>query len=296
MPKKLYFVFNPHSGRAQIKGNLLNIIDTFVKADYDVCVYPTQKKKDAAEKISKNATEYDLVVTSGGDGTLNEAVCGLMSIPKAQRPPLGYIPSGTVNDFASSLNIPKNQLEACKNIIKGKEVFVDVGKFSKNYFVYVAAFGAFTDVSYQTNQQFKNLFGYAAYLMEGLKRVGAIKPIKAKINVEDEFYEGEFAFGMVSNTDYVGGFEVASKDVSLNDGLFEVLLIKMPKNPMEFQIAITDLMAKNKESSMYISLKCSKIKIHSDTAISWTVDGEYGGDHKKVTISNKSKAIRIVTI
>ena len=221
MPKKLYFVFNPHSGRAQIKGNLLNIIDTFVKADYDVCVYPTQKKGDATEKISKNASCYDLVVASGGDGTLNEAVCGLMNIPKAQRPPLGYIPSGTTNDFAQSLNIPKNQLDACKNIVKGKEVFVDVGKFSKNYFVYVAAFGAFTDVSYQTNQQFKNIFGYAAYLMEGLKRVGNIKPIKAKINVEDNFFEDEFAFGMVSNTDYVGGFEVASKDVSLNDGLLK---------------------------------------------------------------------------
>ncbi|MBE7037690.1 MAG: YegS/Rv2252/BmrU family lipid kinase [Ruminococcaceae bacterium] len=295
MPKKLYFVFNPHSGRAQIKGNLLNIIDTFVKADYEVLVYPTQTKGDATEKISKNALDYDLVVASGGDGTLNEAVCGLMSIPKAKRPPLGYIPSGTVNDFATSLHIPKNQLEACKNIIKGKEILVDIGKFSKKYFVYVAAFGAFTDVSYQTNQQFKNMFGYAAYLMEGLKRVGTIKPIKTKINVEDKFIEDEFVFGMVSNTDYVGGFEMVSKDVSLNDGLFEVLLIKMPKNPMELQTAITDLLSRNTQSKMFVSLKCSKIKIHCQTPISWTVDGEYGGDHKKVEITNKSKAIRIIT-
>lgn len=295
MAKKLYFIFNPQSGRAQIKGNLLNIVDTFVKADYEVCVYPTQKKMDACEKIAQKALEYDIIVASGGDGTLNEVVTGLMSIAKSKRPPLGYIPSGTVNDFASSLNIPKNPADACENIVKGQAFAIDIGKFKKKYFVYVAAFGAFTNVSYETNQQFKHIFGYAAYLMEGIKSLANIKSVKIKATVSDMTIEDDFVFGMVSNTNHVGGVDLGDKDVYLNDGLFEVLLVKMPKNPIELQTAISDLVSRNKNSKMYVSLRCNKIKFVSDTAISWTIDGEYGGDHKSVEILNKKQSIKVVT-
>ena len=169
MKKRLLFVFNPRSGKAQIKNHLMDIVDTMVKAGYEVNVYPTQCAGDAKEKIEAEAGEYDLVVCSGGDGTLDEAVTGMMN--RKDRLPLGYIPAGSTNDFASSLGIPKNMVEAAKTAVGGKQFSCDIGSFNGDYFVYVAAFGLFTEVSYSTSQEWKNVLGHAAYILEGAKRL-----------------------------------------------------------------------------------------------------------------------------
>ena len=167
MKKKLLFVFNPRSGKAQIKNQLLDIVDTMVKADYEVTIYPTQCAGDAKEKVEAYAENYDLVVCSGGDGTLDEVVTGMMH--RKTKVPLGYIPAGSTNDFASSLGIPKDMEKAAEAAVTGKPFPCDVGLFNGDYFVYVAAFGLFTEVSYKTSQEWKNVLGHAAYILEGAK-------------------------------------------------------------------------------------------------------------------------------
>ncbi len=296
MGKKLLFVLNPFSGKAQIKHNLLKIIDTFVKAGWEVTVHPTQERLDAYETIRTRAHDYQMVVVSGGDGTLNEGVRGLMEIKKEMRPDLGYIPAGTVNDFASSFNIPKNMAEAAKNIVEGAPLSCDVGKFGDEYFTYVAAFGAFTDVPYETSQQFKNLFGYAAYVMEGIKRLASIRSCHVTAEYDGNTVEGDFIFGMVSNTTYVAGMKYNPDfEISLNDGLFEVVLIKMPSNPIEFQLTITELLRQDVSSAHFVAFKTANIRFWSEEAITWTLDGEFGGAHQEIEIQNKQNAVRFIT-
>ena len=156
--KKMLFIFNPFSGKAQIKSKLFEIIDVFVKGGYEVIVHPTQAVGDGFEKTKELAPQVDLVVCSGGDGTLDEVVSGLMEVD--QRVPIGYIPAGSTNDFANSLSISKDMVQAAKDIIEGNLYSCDVGAFNNDSFVYIAAFGLFTDVSYETDQHMKNILGH----------------------------------------------------------------------------------------------------------------------------------------
>ena len=211
MRKRMLFVYNPRAGKAQIRSNLLDIIDIFVKAGYEVTAYPTQATGDAVKAVKERQGSYDMVACCGGDGTL----------------PVGYIPAGSTNDFANSLKIPKNMIKAADVVVNGVNYACDIGRFNNDNFIYVAAFGIFTDVSYGTKQDVKNVLGHAAYLLEGVKRLPSVRACQLKITCNDQVIEGEFLYGMVTNSYSVGGFRgITGQDILLDDGLFEVTLIR----------------------------------------------------------------------
>lgn len=293
MSKKLLFIFNPRSGKGQIRNKLLDIIDVFVKGGYEVIVHPTQGPLDGCKMAQEMAGNVDLIVCSGGDGTLDEVVTGLM---KAQADvPIGYIPAGSTNDFANSLEIPRDMVAAAKDILEGQLYSFDVGDFNNDTFVYVAAFGLFTDVSYQTDQNLKNLLGHLAYVMEGTKRIFDVKSYQVKIEANGTSYEGEYIYGMITNSHSVGGFKnLIGPGVEMNDGLFEVTLIKRPKNLLELNEIIAALLNAYDNTSLIDTFKADFLEIHSQESISWTLDGEYGGDHMDVKIKNKKQALDIV--
>ena len=242
--KKLLFVYNPNAGKGLLRPRLADVLDIFVKAEYELTVYPTQSYRDAYHKIVHMEDGYDLVVCSGGDGTLDEVVTGMMQ--RSNKIPIGYIPAGTTNDFASSLHISRDILSAANTSVHGIPFACDVGSFNNDVFVYVAAFGLFTDVSYQTNQTLKNMLGHAAYVLEGVKRLSNIPSYKIKVTHDGEVLEDEFMIGMVTNSKSVAGFRgIVGKKVLFDDGEFEVTLIKKPKNPLELQAIITALLVEN---------------------------------------------------
>lgn len=291
--KKLLFVFNPYSGKAQIKNQLLDIVDIMVKENYEVTIYPTQCAGDARDKVEAEAGNYDLVVCSGGDGTLDEAVTGMMH--REEKVPLGYIPAGSTNDFASSLGIPKDMIKAAKAAVSGEKFPCDIGKFNEDYFVYVAAFGLFTEVSYKTSQEWKNVLGHAAYILEGAKCLHDIPSFMMQVEYNNMRIQDEFIYGMITNSTSVGGFKgMTGKDVLLDDGVFEVTLIKKPKNPIELNEIIASLMNLVDDTDMIYSFKSSEIKFTSGKEIPWTLDGEFGGNHTELRIQNLKQAIDII--
>jgi len=289
--KKLWFLFNPASGRGQIRIHLVEIIDTFVKAGYDVTVYPTQEKEDAVRLIPQQADKYDLIVCSGGDGTLNETVSGMMQCDA--RVPVGYIPTGTTNDFAQSLKIPTNMVEAADIAVNGTPFACDVGEFNGNAFIYIAAFGMFTDVSYMTNQKLKRVLGHAAYVIEGAKQIVDIPSYVMEIHVNGEIIRDEFVYGMIANSISVGGMKnLTGKQVELDDGLFEVTLVRRPKNPIQTSEIMANLLMPREFYTPYIySCKTDHIEIHCEDAVPWTLDGEFGGEQKDVRIVNHRRRV-----
>lgn len=291
--KKLLFVFNPHSGKAQIKNNLLEIIDIFAKAGYNATVYPTQAVNDCYEKLKSEAAEYDLVVVSGGDGTLNEAVSGVTECGK--KVPIGYIPAGTVNDFSRSLGISKDMLEAAQTAVSGNKFDCDICRFNGRIYNYVAAFGAFTDVSYETPQETKNIFGQAAYFFEGIKKLSGLQAYHAKVRYDGLEIEDDFALGMILNSKSVAGFEVREdnaiiNDISLDDGMFEGVLVRMPSSLAEFQTIIADFLKGNVEGAGYVTFKTSRVEFEFDEEVKWTLDGEFGGSCQNAEIDILNKA------
>lgn len=291
--KKLLFVYNPNAGKGLLRPKLADVLDIFVKAEYELTVYPTQSYRDAYHKIVHMEDVYDLVVCSGGDGTLDEVVTGMMQ--RSNKIPIGYIPAGTTNDFASSLHISRDILSAANTSVHGIPFACDVGSFNNDVFVYVAAFGLFTDVSYQTNQTLKNMLGHAAYVLEGVKRLSNIPSYKIKVTHDGEVLEDEFMIGMVTNSKSVAGFRgIVGKKVLFDDGEFEVTLIKKPKNPLELQAIITALLVENFDTEYMYTFRTGNIIFESKEEIPWTLDGEFGGQHDVVEIQNKKQALQIM--
>ena len=291
--KKLLFVVNGHSGKGQIKNKLLDIIDIMIKEGYHVQVHTTQEREDATKVVREQAKYYDLVVCSGGDGTLDEAVTGMMQ--SEVRTPLGYIPAGSTNDFANSLEIPKDMIQAAKTAVLGVPFSCDVGEFNGDYFIYVAAFGIFTDVSYATSQELKNALGHVAYILEGAKRLYTIKTYHMRVEYDGNEIEGDFLLGMITNSTSVGGFKnMTGKDVKLDDGMFEVTLIHKPKNIIELNTIIASLTNLKDETDLIDSFRAESVKFYSEEEIPWTLDGEFGGDHKEVQIKDHCKAVDIM--
>lgn len=291
--KKMLFIFNPFSGKGLLKTKLYEVIDIFVKNDYEVTVYPTQAVMDGFDKVRKSEGKYSMVVCSGGDGTLDEVISGMMHCEI--KVPIGYIPTGSTNDFANSLKIPKNITKAATIAVKGKKFPCDIGAFNGDFFVYIAAFGIFTDVSYQTKQELKNVLGHLAYILEGARRVASIKSYPMVVEWDGNTIEDDFIYGMVSNSLSVGGFKnMTGKNVKLDDGLFEVTLIRNPKNPVEMQMLISNLLLGVAESEYIYSFKTSSLSIKAKTVMPWTLDGEFGGDHQTVSIVNINKAVEIM--
>ena len=291
--KKLLFVVNGHSGKGQIKNKLLDIIDIMIKEGYHVQVHTTQEREDATKVVREQAKYYDLVVCSGGDGTLDEAVTGMMQ--SEVRTPLGYIPAGSTNDFANSLEIPKDMIQAAKTAVLGVPFSCDVGEFNGDYFIYVAAFGIFTDVSYATSQELKNALGHVAYILEGAKRLHTIKSYHMRVEYDGNEIEGDFLLGMITNSTSVGGFKnMTGTDVKLDDGMFEVTLIHKPKNIIELNTIIASLTNLKDETDLIDSFRADSVKFYSEEEIPWTLDGEFGGDHKEVQIKDHCKAVDIM--
>lgn len=294
----MLFIYNPRAGKGLLKPQLSDIIDIFVKAGYEVVVYPTQSYRDAYKKIGEyDASKYDLIVCSGGDGTIDEVVTGMMQ--RHTRTPIGYIPTGTTNDFANSLHIPKGLLKAADNAVNGAVFPCDVGKFNDDIFVYVAAFGIFTDVSYETKQEVKNILGHLAYVLEGTKRLFNVPSYRIEVTYDgeegEEEIEDEFIFGMVTNSRSVGGFRnMIGKNVVFDDGLFEVTLIKKPTNPIALQEIIAALLIEQIDTKHMYTFKTGHITFESLEEIPWTLDGEFGGEHDEVTIDNLKKQLEIM--
>lgn len=292
--KKMLFVYNPLSGMGQIKHHLFSIIDTFTKAGYEVTVHPTQAKLDAYQTVISRGADFDVIVASGGDGTLNETIKGVMQLEK--KVTIGYIPAGTMNDFATSLSIPKSMPQAAEKIVAGETAQVDIGSFNDEFFTYVAGFGAFTDVSYETPQPMKNVFGSLAYIFEvlNLKRLSSTKSYHVKITFDGYTIEDDFIYGMVCNSNSVGGIKgLTGKDVLLNDGVFEGLFIKMPKNLIELQNTVNALYNRDMSSGYLYYFKSGEITFESDEDIAWTLDGEFGGNLRNVSVKNNCRAVTI---
>lgn len=291
--KQMLLIINPRSGREKIRLKLLDILDAYTGAGYQIQVHVTQKSLDARDAVLKYGGKKDLIVCSGGDGTLDEVVTGLMEI--GANVPLGYIPAGSTNDFASSLEIPRDMVKAAQDIVDGHLFSVDVGSFNEDNFIYVAAFGMFTDVSYETSQDLKNILGHLAYVMEGAKRIFDVKTYHLCVEANGEVHEGDYIYGMITNSHSIGGFRnLVGNDVEMDDGLFEVTLIKKPKNPLELNEIIAALINAYDDTDMIDAFKANSLYIHGDEAISWTLDGEFGGEHKAVNIKNRKQALDIL--
>lgn len=293
MSKKLLFIFNSHSGKGKIKNNLVEIIDIFVKAGYETTVYTTQSQGDAVNKAYEEAANYDRIVCSGGDGTLDEVVTGVMK--SGIKVPVGYIPAGSTNDFGNSLGIDKDMIHAADIAANGYRFPCDIGKFNDDYFVYVAAFGIFTEVSYATDQGLKNMLGHTAYILEGAKQLWDIPSYRMQVEYDGNVLYDEFIYGMITNSMSVGGFKgIIPGNISLNDGKFEVTLIRMPKNPIELNDILAFLTGMSKDSSMVYSFQTDHIKLTSNEVVPWTLDGEFGGDHQVVRLNDCQQALDII--
>ena len=288
----MLFVFNPKAGKGKIKTHLLDIVDIFSSHDYEIIIRSTQAPRDAYEKAKEYANSVDMIVCSGGDGTLDEVVTGIMEAESSV--PIGYIPAGSTNDFANSLFMPKNMTKVAEMIMEEELYHCDIGRFNQKTFAYVAAFGLFTDVSYETDQDLKNVLGHVAYVLEGVKRLFDIKSYHMKVTSDEVQAEDDFIVGMITNSRSVGGFKnLTGKNVDMNDGLFEVTLIVHPKNPLQLQEIITALVMAEDNTDLIYSFKTKKLTIESDEEVPWTLDGEFGGNHSYVEIENRHKALNL---
>lgn len=292
--KQIYFICNLHSGRASVGTHLAMIIDKFTAAGFQVTVHPTQERGDAitSAKAACDAGCYDILVCSGGDGTLNEVIQGCMK--SETQCPIGYIPFGSTNDFARGLGIPKEPEEAVDCIIRGEDLPCDVGSFNNKYFTYVAAFGAFTEISYETPQHFKNLLGHSAYLLNAISKLPKIRAYRMRIEYDGGVIEDEFLYGMVTNSSSVAKF-LALSDVRWDDGLFEVTLIHKPSNLVEFHklvMAFSKIqLGLAKQYLHYFRTSHLKVTALDDEPVSWTIDGEYGGTERVNEIANCKQAV-----
>lgn len=290
--KKALLIVNPCAGKTKSRAGTFEIVDKFSKNDYEFSVHTTTCQGDATNIVKRELDGKDMVVCCGGDGTLNETINGVMDMPK--RVPIGYIPTGTTNDLATSLGLPSDIKKATDIIIDGHTNDYDVGLFNNRCFTYVASFGAFSRASYATPQKYKNMFGHAAYVVAAVPEVADIHPTKMRIEYDGGVLEGEFMFGAVSNSLSVGGFFKLPKDeVKFNDGVFEVLLV--PKISLTRLFSILHKVRKQQyDGKQIIMLKTSKIKISApDEAVPWTLDGEFGGNHHDVMIHVLERAVEI---
>lgn len=292
--KKLLIITNPRSGRAKIKNEILKIIQIFSDAGYEVTVYPTKRSGDATvrAKAIKDG-EYDRVVVCGGDGTLNEVITGIMH--SGIKCTLGYIPSGTLNEWSSGLKISRNMQIAASDIVTGREIDLDIGKFDDRYFSYTASFGAFTEASYSASQEVKNVLGQAAYFFEGVKSLSNIKPIHLKFKCDDREIEDDFLFGAVSNSMSVGGIvKFSDTVVKLNDGKFEVLLIKNPTTIIQFQSIVDGILRKDLTRNGIEFFHTHEITVTCGADVAWTLDGEYASGKESITMTNVHSAIHLI--
>lgn len=276
----LMLIINPTAGKNRARAELYDIVQLLFVSGYRVTVYPTLNKGDATRYIKEYSREFENIICVGGDGTLNEVVTGLMELPPPERRTLGYIPAGTTNDFASTLGLDGSDMIKCaQGFVSGIYHSCDIGRFNGRYFTYVAAFGAFTEVSYETPQEMKNALGHAAYIMQGIKSLPALQPYHLEIEADSKHIEGDFIYGQFSNSTSIAGImDIRSTGVALDDGLFEVMLVKMPTNLIELSEIVTAMMNRKFTDCPHIFFHHAKrVIVRSKRGLHWTLDGEDGG-------------------
>ncbi len=296
--KRLLLIMNPKAGTMQAAKYLVEILQLYSDAGYLPTVLMTQGAGDAREFAMRYAAETDFIVVSGGDGTLNEVIGGV--IASGTDVPIGYIPAGSTNDFATSVGLPKGIMDAAARSIAGTPKSFDIGSFNGRYFSYVASFGAFTSTSYKVPQNIKNIMGHNAYILQGMRDVFDIRPISAKIYADEgtpneQIYEGDYIFGAICNSTSVGGLlHLDSFDIDMNDGMMEVLLIRTPTNILELNAIVRSLLEQTLEAADIQFFSAKKVRIAITSGTHWTLDGEYEKGTDEVVIDTLRSAVRLI--
>ncbi|MBP3414403.1 MAG: diacylglycerol kinase family lipid kinase [Clostridia bacterium] len=290
--KKALLIVNPFAGKNRAKGGLLDIVRILNRGRYAVTTLVTEYRGHATV-IAQGAKNWDIIICFGGDGTLNEVITGMLR--GGCRIPLGYIPAGSTNDFANSLRLSKNIKEAARDIVMGQPTPVDVGMFGDKYFTYVASFGAFTKASYATPYQAKKALGHAAYVLEGVKEIPEIRAERASFSTPEGDFEGEYIWGAVANTTSIGGVvTIAPKVVRLDDGKFELLLIRKPNSVNELNQCIISMLTQNYDCDLIDFISTDRVTVTSGKLFNWTLDGEKVRGQNIIEVKNIKHAIDIV--
>lgn len=272
---------------------LPEILSVFNRAGYDVTVHITDTPGDGTKVVQRLGAEVDMVVCCGGDGTFNETVSGVLNSQLTV--PVGYIPAGSTNDFARSLSLETDFIKAAEQIVSGTAQDYDVGCFGQRFFTYVASFGAFTRASYATSQNMKNLFGHAAYLLEGIQELSQIKPIRMQLAADGHIFDEEFLFGAICNSTSLGGvLNLDPQQVDMADGKFEVLLVRPPKDLMELSKCVQSLQKHQYDSPMVSFFSASRVLVNADPNVPWSLDGERATAEGSLEICNLPRAIRLI--
>ena len=291
--KRLLFILNPQAGQRRANRFMPDMIRLFIEAGYVCEPYVTGACGEAAQVIAKCTRKYDLVVCAGGDGTLNETISGMLAA--GMDCPVGYVPCGTTNDYASSIGLSPDVMQATRDILTGRAQSVDVGMFNGRCFVYTATCGAFAKASYTTPQSVKNVLGHAAYVFEGMRDLTAIKPFHMKVRAGELMLEDDFVFCSVTNSTSVGGIlQLDTQLVALNDGRFEVTMVRNPVNPAQLSSIIVGLTTQSVPNDMIHFFSAKRVSIECDTPVEWTLDGEREPETKTVTLENRHSAFRIM--
>ena len=291
--KKALVILNPQAGTKQANKYFVEILQVFHQGGYETTVAITQKSGDGTEIVMEKGMHYDLIVAIGGDGTFNEVMDGVLRSRLDVK--IGYIPAGSTNDFGSSLGLTKDVVASAQSIVDGAIHHLDVGSFNGRHFSYVASFGAFTQTSYNAPQNLKNTLGHLAYVLEGIKDIPSIKPLKLTVHSEYETYEGEYLFGAICNSTSVAGIlTLSEKVVDMTDGKFEVMLIKKPTNVLELNQMVLALATQNLTNSPMITFfSTASVEITADPDMPWTLDGEYQEGCEHIKIQNLHGAIKV---
>ena len=292
--KKLLLIMNPCSGKRKAMKSLADIIAILNRGDFDVTVHMTSARGDATETAALRGKDFDLVLCVGGDGTFNEVVSGLVST--GCKTPIAYIPAGSTNDFANSLNLSKDLLTAAQDVVEGAPCALDIGRFNDRYFSYIASFGAFTRASYATPQSMKNALGHFAYVLAGVKEVAAIRSTRMKVTLADgTVFEDDYIFGAISNSTSVAGILTLSSElVDMSDGVFEVLLIRKPRNPVELSSCVVALTSQKYDTPMLTLASSPKVEIEAPELLDWTLDGEFAPGATHCVVENLHHAISLI--
>ncbi|MBE6995723.1 MAG: diacylglycerol kinase family lipid kinase [Ruminococcaceae bacterium] len=288
--KRLLLIVNPRAGRSRSHGPLFDAAAIFSAAGYLLSIRTTARSGDAERIAAEEGGQYDAVVAVGGDGTLNEVLSGLLQLE--QMPPVGYIPRGSTNDFASSLRISKEPTDAAKAIVAGAPRRLDVGRWNGRPFVYVASFGAFTRSSYTASLTAKNALGHFAYILEGMKDISTLRPYRMNITADGECLDGEYLFGAVCNSTSIGGLmKLNPERVVLDDGIFELLLIPSPKTPQQLQNLVLALLNQQYDREGLVFRHVSSVHLETAETLPWSLDGEYAPSTPAVDITNHRQAL-----
>lgn len=295
--KKMLLVVNPNAGRNGYKDVLSDVLYTIHRSGYRTTVAFTNARGDAPRIVAECGGEYDRVVCMGGDGTLSETVSGLMELPPERRPEVGYIPMGTSNDSATTLGLSRDSVMAAYTAACGRPIPLDIGRFNgESYFTYVAAFGAFTEVSYETPQDQKNTFGWLAYALGAMSSLTHLTHRWTRIEYDGGVLEGDYIFCAVTNARRFAGFIRLddSAGVSLSDGLFEVILIRTPETILQVGPIASDILNNTYSSEYAMLLHSRKVRFTFREPVAWTIDGEGGGTHTEVTCENMKHSVSII--